>query len=164
MQGEDAMKKLGMLLALCFAFSLAMMAQDNMGSMGQSTDQTTTTTTKTKTHKMKGMKEHSMTGCLSEGTSPGTYVLTHGKRKTMVTGPDELKNHVGHEVKLTGMWEAGAMSEGSESAATESAEKKSGKEEKEFKATNITHLADTCTAGTAKKGKKSKSETGGTGF
>ncbi|HLK32649.1 MAG TPA: hypothetical protein VKT29_06135 [Terriglobales bacterium] len=153
------MKKIGMLLALCFAFTLAMMAQDNMGSMDQSTSQTTTTT-KTK---HKGMKEHSLTGCLSEGTSPGTYVLTHGKHKTMVTGSDELKNHVGHEVKLTGMWEAGAMAEGSESAATEKAEKKTGKEEKEFKATNITHISDTCTAG--KKGKKSKSDMGGgTGF
>lgn len=157
------MKKLGMLLALCFAFTLAMMAQDNMGSMGQSTDQTTTTTTKTTKHHMKGAKEHSLTGCLSEGTSPGTYVLTHGKHKTMVTGSDELKNHVGHEVKLTGAWEAGAMSEGNESAATENAEKKTGKEEKEFKATNITHIADTCAAGA--KGKKSKSDMGGgTGF
>ena len=154
------MKKIGMLLALCFAFTLAMMAQDNMGSMGQSTSQTTTTT-KTK---HKAMKEHALTGCLSEGTSPGTYVLTHGKRKTMVTGSDELKNHVGHEVKLTGMMEAGEMHEGSESAATEAAEKKSGKEEHEFKVTNITHISDTCTAG-AKKSKKSKSDMGGgTGF
>ena len=153
------MKKLGMLLALCFAFTLAMMAQDNMGSMGQSTEQTTTKTTK---HHMKGAKEHSLTGCLSEGTSPGTYVLTHGKHKTMVTGSDELKNHVGHEVKLTGAWEAGEMHEGSESAATEATEKKTGKEEHEFKATNITHIADTCAAGA--KGKKSKSDMGGTGF
>lgn len=161
------MRKLGMLLALCFAFTLGMMAQDNsgsMGSMGQSTDQSTTTTTKTTKHHMKGAKEHSMTGCLSEGTSPGTYVLTRGKHKTMVTGSDELKNHVGHEVKLTGMFEAGAMSEGSESAATEANEKKTGKEEKEFKVSNITHIADTCTAGAAKKGKKSKAETGGMGF
>lgn len=157
------MKKLGMLLALCFAFSLAMMAQDNMGSMGQSTDQTTTTTKTTK-HHMKGAKEHSMTGCLSEGTSPGTYVLTHGKHKTMVTGSDELKNHVGHEVKLTGMYEKGAMAESSESAATEANEKKTGKEEKEFKVSNITHIADTCTATAGKKSKKSKAETGGTGF
>jgi len=154
------MKKLGMLLALCFAFSLAMMAQDNMGSMGQSTDQTTTT--KTTKHHMKGAKEHSLTGCLAEGTSPGTYELSHGKRKTMVTGSDELKNHVGHEVKLTGMWEKGAMAEGSESAATEANEKKTGKEEHEFKVTNITHIADTCTMG--KKSKKSKGEMGGTGF
>src|SRR5579862_8232148 len=160
MQGEDAMKKLGMLLALCFAFTLAMMAQDN-SSMGQSTTDQTTTTTTTKHHKMKGAKEHSLTGCLSEGTSPGTYVLTHGKHKTMVTGSDELKNHVGHEVKLTGMWEAGAMAEGSESAATEAKEKKTGKEEHEFKATNIQHIADTCTAG---KAKKSKGAMGGTGF
>jgi hypothetical protein len=152
-----------MLLALCFAFSLAMMAQDNMGSMGQSTDQTTTTKTKTK-HKGGMAKEHSMTGCLSEGTSPGTYTLTHGKRKTMVTGSDELKNHVGHEVKLTGMWEKGAMAESNESAATENAEKKTGKEEREFKVSNITHIADTCTAGAAKKGKKAKGEAGSTGF
>ena len=119
------MKKAGMLLALCFAFSLAMMAQDNMGGMGQSADQTTTTTTKH--HKMKGAKEHSLTGCLSEGTEPGTFVLTHGKHKTMVTGSDELKNHVGHEVKLTGTMEKGAMAESNESAATEAKEKKSGK-------------------------------------
>jgi hypothetical protein len=156
------MKKLGMLLALCFAFTLAMMAQDNMGSMGQST--TEQPTTKTTKHHMKGAKEHTLTGCLSEGTSPGTYALSHGKHKTMVTGSDELKNHVGHEVKLTGMWEAGAMAEGSESAATETAEKKSGKEEHEFKVSNITHISDTCTAAAGKKSKKSKSEAGGTGF
>lgn len=152
------MRKVGMLLTLVFAFTLAMMAQDNMGSMGQSTSQTTTT----KKHKMKGTKEHTLTGCLSEGTSPGTYELTHGKHKTMVTGSDELKNHVGHEVKLTGTWEAGAMAEGSESAATEQAEKKTGKEEKEFKASNITHIADTCTGG--KKSKKSSGGMGGPGF
>ncbi|HEV2115616.1 MAG TPA: hypothetical protein VGR48_06305 [Terriglobales bacterium] len=153
------MKKLGMLLALCFAFTLAMMAQDNMGSLGQSADQTTTKTTK---HHMKGTKEHSLTGCLSEGTSPGTYVLERGKHKTMVTGSDELKSHVGHEVKLTGAWETGVMSEGSESAATEANEKKTGKEEHEFKVSNITHIADTCAAGA--KSKKSKSDMGGTGF
>ena len=158
------MKKIGMLLALCFAFTLAMMAQDNMGSMGQSTDQSTTTTTKTKTHKMKGAKEHSLTGCLAEGATPGTYELTRGKHKTMVTGSDELKNHVGHEVKLTGAWEKGAMAEANESAATEKAEKKSGKEEREFKVSNITHIADTCSAAAGKKGKKSTSETGGTGY
>ena len=151
------MRKLVMLLALCFAFTLTMMAQDNMGNMGQSTSQTTTT----KKHH-KGMKEHALTGCLSEGTAPGTYVLSHGKHKTMVTGSDELKNHVGHEVKLTGMWEAGAMAESSESAATEANEKKAGKEEHEFKVTNIQHIADTCTMG--KKGKTSKSSMGGTGF
>jgi hypothetical protein len=158
MQGEDAMRKIGMLLALCFAFSLAMMAQDTMGGMDQSTSQTTTT----QKHKMKAAKEHTMTGCLSEGASPGTYELTQGKHKYMVTGSDELKNHVGHEVKLTGMWEAGAMAEGSESAATEQAEKKTGKEEKEFKATNIKHIADTCTGG--KKSKKSSGGMGGPGF
>ena len=158
------MKKAGMLLALCFAFSLAMMAQDNMGGMGQSTDQTTTTTTTTKTkhHKMKGAKEHSLTGCLSEGTEPGTYVLTHGKHKTMVTGSDELKSHVGHEVKLTGTMEKGAMAEANESATTEAKEKKSGKEEHELKVSNIQHISDTCTMG---KTKKSKSSAGaGTGF
>ena len=154
------MKKAGMLLALCFAFSLAMMAQDNMGGMGQSTDQTTTTTTKH--HKMKGAKERTMTGCLSEGTEPGTFVLTHGKHKTMLTGSDELKNHVGHEVKVTGAWEEGAMAESNESAETEANEKKSGKEEHELKVSNIQHISDTCTTG---KMKKHKSSTGaGTGF
>jgi len=141
------MKKLKILLAACFAFTLTIVPY---GSSGQSTDQTTTTTKTTRRH-MRGAKEHSLTGCLSEGTSPGTYVLTHGKHKAMVTGSDELKNHVGHEVKLTGAWEAGAMSEGSERAATEKAEKKTGKEEKEFKATNITHIADTCAVSAKKK-------------
>ena len=154
------MKKAGMLLALCFAFSLAMMAQDNMGGMGQSADQTTTTTTKH--HKMKGAKEHSLTGCLSEGTEPGTFVLTHGKHKTMVTGSDELKNHVGHEVKLKGTMEKGAMAESNESAATEAKEKKSGKEERELKVSNIQHISDTCTMGKTKKSKSSMG--GGTGF
>ena len=153
------MIRIGMFFVLCFAFMLAMMAQGEMESMGQSTDQTTTT--KTTKHHMNGAKEHSLTGCLSEGTSPGTYVLSHGKRNTMVIGSDELERNVGHEVKLTGIWEGRAMSEGSESAATEAAEKKSGKEEHEFKVSNITHIADTCTMAEAKKRRKRPCGEGG---
>ena len=169
------MKKLAILLAACFALTLAMVAQDQPSS----TDQTSTTTTTTKTtkkHRAKregaSAKEHSMTGCLSGPNSEGAYMLTNGRYKkgVEVGGNDELKNHVGHEVKLTGMWEkSGAAlgeneaAEKGESAAKEKAEAKAGKE-RHFKVTKIDHLSDTCTAtaGAAKKGKKSKEPAAGT--
>src|SRR5436190_22717811 len=83
-QGEDAMKDFAMLLGLCLAFTLTMMAQDNMGNMGQSDkDQSMS---KSDNHKAgaKGMKEHSMTGCLSAGSAPDTYMLTNGRHKNGV--------------------------------------------------------------------------------
>jgi hypothetical protein len=93
-------------------------------------------------------------------------MLTNGRHKKgiEVGGNDDLKNHVGHEVKLTGMWaKSGAeigeneAAEKNESAEKEKAEKKEGME-RHFKVSNIAMVSDTCKA-TASAGKKSKKGT-----
>lgn len=83
-------------------------------------------------------RQRTLTGCLREGTSAGTYVLSRGKHKTTVLGPDELKRHLGHEVKLSGVWAQDGMVESSESVTA------GAKEKREFKAMSATPIADTC--------------------
>ncbi len=175
------MKRLTLLLALVVAFSLSALAQtDTQATTGQ-TDQTQTTTTKHKHSKkastessstdtsMKGTaKESTLTGCLSGPNADNNYVLTNGRHRkgVEVTGSDELKNHVGHKVKLTGTWQKGAEA----SAGTEAGGgKASAKTMRTFNVTKIDHIADSCTApaagassdtgteGGKKKGKKGSS-------
>lgn len=145
------MKKLLLLLALVFCFGLFAVAQDQpapaqsggdttAAPAGQATDQSTAApadqATKADKSDMKGAKEKSMKGCLSGPDASGNYTLTRGKKTVTVAANDELKNHVGHEVKLTGT--------------------KSGDT---FTATKIDHISDTCTAGA--KAKKDKDTMGG---
>ena len=137
------MKKVLLALAVALTFTLAVAAQES------STQTTTTqTTTKSKTNKAKPMssKEKTLTGCLAAGTEPDTFKLMEGKKSIEVTGQD-LSQHVGHEVKLTGSWEKEAEA--------------NAKKGKEFKVANIQHISDTCSA-TKSAGKmkmKSKSKT-----
>ena len=165
------MKKLAMLLVLCVGFSLSAVAQygsssgSSQGSTASSSsDQTTTTTTtkkskKSSTGEMGAAKEHTVTGCLSGPNDEGVYILKNGRYKKglEVGGNDELKNHVGHEVKLTGTW-ASESDIGGKEPATEPKESKSEAKEKHLKVTKIDHIADTCTA-KAGKTKKEKSST-----
>src|SRR5512142_3539 len=161
------MKKALLLVAVALAFTLAAAAQES----GTQTTQTTTTTTKTQTKskkakaagsayqeqeqkesaateakekktgkEAKGAKEQAVTGCLAAGTEPETYKLTRGKKTVTVTGMD-LSQHVGHEVKLTGMYEKSA----------------GAKKGREFKAVNAEHIKDTCNTMTA-AGSKSKAK------
>lgn len=138
------MKKLLLLLALVFCFGLFAVAQ-NQPAPAQSGDdtaaapagQTADQSTKADKSDTKVAKEKSMKGCLSGPDASGNYTLTHGKKTMTVAANDELKNHVGHEVKLTG----------SESGGT-------------FTATKIDHISDTCTAMSGKH-KKSDDTMGG---
>ncbi len=74
----------------------------------------------------EGPKLSQLTGCLSS-PSAGAYTLTNGHYKSgvTVTGPDELKSHVGHQVRMKGTW---------------------SEDKKSYKAESISHIADTCPA------------------
>jgi len=166
------MKKLSILLALCVAFSLAAVAQSesssgsSQGSTGaSSSDQTTTTKTtkkskKSSTSEMGAAKEHTVTGCLSGPNDEGVYVLKNGRYKKglEVGGNDELKNHVGHKVKLTGTW-ASEADMGAQESTSEAKESKSEAKEKHMKVSKIDHIADTCKMVKSGKTKKENSST-----
>lgn len=176
------MKKLILLLALCVGFSLSAVAQygsssssggsspsASQGSSGSSSTDQATTTTKSKKKSNKeagpegaGMKEHTVTGCLSGPNADGAYVLTNGRYKKglEVGGSDELKNHVGHEVKLTGTW-ASASEVGEKEGETAAKGEKSESKQKHMKVSKIDHVSETCTSAKAGKSKGgSKKEKG----
>ena len=100
-------------------------------------------------------KSNLVKGCLSGPNSEGAYVLKTAKgHGCEVGGNDQLKAHVGHEVKLTGTW----VKSGSEIGENESAEKNEKSEsaehhgvaERHFKVSDIQHVSDTCSqTGTA---------------
>jgi hypothetical protein len=101
--------------------------------------------------------EHQVTGCLAGPNAEGVYTLTNGQytKGLEVGGNDDLKNHVGHKVKLMGTW-ASAADIGEKAEAGAGEKKENEKAEKHLKVSSITHVADTCAAPTAKKGKKGK--------
>jgi hypothetical protein len=99
-------------------------------------------------------KETTVKGCLSGPNAEGAYVLKTAKgHRFEVGGNDQLKSHVGHEVKLTGTW----VKSGSEIGENESAEKNEKSEagehhgvaERHFKVSDIQHVADSCSGGAA---------------
>lgn len=94
-------------------------------------------------------KETTVKGCLSGPNTEGAYVLKTAKGHAFeVGGNDQLKSHVGHEVKLTGTW----VKSGSAIGENESAEKNEKSEsaehhgvaERHFKVSDIQHIADSC--------------------
>src|SRR4051794_26283783 len=98
----------------------------------------------------------SVTGCLSGPNSENAYVLTNGhyRKGLEVGGTDELAQHIGHRVQLTGTW-AKSGAEIGEKEVNEKGEKKGAEESKEnseqsgerhLKVTSIKMLADSCTA------------------
>jgi hypothetical protein len=106
-----------------------------------------------------------LTGCLSGPNDEGAYVLKTARRSVEVGGSDELKQHVGHEVKLTGTWagsgsqigereeneksSTSAKHEEAESAAHERHEKGEASE-RHFKVSNVTMVSDSCSAANKK--------------
>ena len=107
-------------------------------------------------------KPASISGCLSGPNQEGAYMLKTKSHSVEVGGPDELKNHVGHEVKLTGSWAKSGTEIGENESAEkhEAAEKNEGAEKKEagekgeahgghdrhFKVDKIDHIAASCPA------------------
>jgi hypothetical protein len=88
-------------------------------------------------------KQNTLTGCLAGPNAQGNYTLTHKNHKNGIeVGAAEsvdLKEHVGHKVKLTGTWASGG-------AAIAEKEKAGEKGEALFQATKVQHIAATCTA------------------
>ena len=111
------MKKSAWIMALFAAFALAAIAQDpssssdqgtnsNMGQPASGQAETSgSSTKKSKRHAGVG-KEHQLTGCVSGPNAENAYLLTNGRHKKGIEigGNDDLKNHIGHQVKLTGTW------------------------------------------------------------
>jgi hypothetical protein len=114
-------------------------------------------TANTSTDKSKTQpKEHTIQGCIQQ--SGDEFMLQTGKHKDIeLISTGDLKAHVGHRVKVTGMWDrsadkseaAGQGHEGHESAAGEAAEHH-GMKERHFKVSNVEMVSDTCTATTPK--------------
>lgn len=122
------MKKL-MLAVFVLLLSAAVFAQPGSGKKSSESGS------------MKNTKSATVVGCV-EG-SAGSYMLKKGKRDIPVTSAEDLGPHVGHKVKLTGSWEAGADK----------------KAPKTFNATKVDMVAESCHAKkasttTAKSSKK----------
>jgi len=155
-------------LLFVLAVAAALSAQSSSATQSGSTAQT-----QAQTHD----KSATLTGCLSGPNDEGAYMLKNGRHSVEVGGSDELKAHVGHEVKLSGSWarsgsaigereenesaehnhkaatsEAGEKAEANTSGARGAGEHhgKSEGSERHFKVSSVTMVADTCTS-TAKK-------------
>lgn len=132
-------------------------ASSSQGQMGSAMDQATATGQAAsqsasqadqqvrKTGK-KRSGEVTLSGCLSGPNEEGAYELHRGTKKVEVGGNDDLSKHVGHSVKLHGMW-AKSGSEIGEKENAENGEAKGAKEEKgerRLKVTSIDQVSDTC--------------------
>jgi hypothetical protein len=105
------MRKITLLLLLVLSASW-LLAQDNMG-------------------KSSGAAGTTIEGCLSTA-SEHYYLTDSGGKKYFLSGyANKLKDHVGHQVKITGM----LGTKGQESTA---------KEMPVFKVKSIEHVADSC--------------------
>jgi hypothetical protein len=125
------------------------------------------TSTGEKTTKSAHSKSGTITGCLSGPNDEGAYMLKNSAGHSIeVGGSDELKAHVGHEVKLSGTW-AKSGSEIGENEAAEHNEKHATAEagekheagehhekrearERHFKVSSISMVSDTCSASARK--------------
>ncbi len=149
------MKRLLLLLAVAVAFTFTAVAQTSTPSSDQSSQTSTTTTNKKSKkntsgdmgamsdHGKSGTKEASLTGCVSaQPDSNGNYTLSNGRYKRGVeVGPtDKIKDHAGHQVKLTGTWSTMAAGETAGGGAAAS----SGKKTKSFEATDVTMISESC--------------------
>lgn len=104
-------------------------------------------------------KQTTVSGCLSGPNSEGAYVLKTTKGHGVeVGGNDQLKAHVGHEVKLTGNWVKSGSEIGERENETAEANEKSetaehhGVSERHFKVSDIQHVSDTCSQAGSTKG------------
>jgi hypothetical protein len=105
--------------------------------------------------------ETALQGCVKQ--SGDEYTLVTSKHKNVeLESTDDLKPHVGHTVKVMGMWDkaadkseaAGKGHEGQETAGTE-AKEHHGAKEHHFKVSTLEMVSDSCSA-SAKSGTKSK--------
>lgn len=148
------MRKFAFLVVVMLVFALAAWSQQpasgdaqgsssSQGSMSsQQSNPSADQGTEHHGHMAKTGKTAHVTGCLSGPNAEGAYELTSGKHKVEVGGNDELKNHVGHKVTVTGEWASAA--DIGESATAEKNEKGGEKAEKHLKATSIKMVSESC--------------------
>lgn len=133
-----------MRIALYLAAIVALAAAPSAVQAGG--DKSTSTSDKDKD------KATTLSGCLSTTGDSNVYRLKTKDKEVEIRGTDSLKDHVGHEVKLTGQWMAGTSSSSSSSSSM-SGSQTAGKETartdgsigRHFMVSNIEHVATTCT-------------------
>jgi hypothetical protein len=118
---------LGSILSVALAPALAVAGGENKGDKTQDKGKT------------------SLTGCLSQGSQEGTYTLkTKDQAKSVeVAGLAHLKDHVGHEVKLTGEWMEGTHAGQAQTGTKETASSDKSAH-RHFMVKDIQHIAASC--------------------
>jgi hypothetical protein len=110
----------------------------------------------TKGDKAQDKGKTSLTGCLSQGPQEGTFTLkTKAEAKDVeVAGLAHLKDHIGHEVKLTGEWMEGTHAGQVKTDAKETGTKEAARSDKgaqrHFMVKDIQHIAASCSTAQAK--------------
>jgi hypothetical protein len=151
------MRKYALHFAVVLAFALVVSAQEAGSTTAKSgkTKKAATAQTSDQTS-AKAEKTHQVTGCLSGPNDEGAYVITNLRHRKgiEVGGNDDLKNHVGHKVQLTGTWTSAAdIGEKPEAAEKE----KSEKGERHLKVSDIKMISENChSTAAASHGKKKK--------
>lgn len=118
------MKKLLSLLAVLICLSFVALAQDAPKA-------------KAKKAVDDGPKLAQLTGCIA--SSGSGYTLTNGRHKegVAVTSSEDLKPHVGHQVRMKGTW---------------------SEDKKSYKAESVAMVSETCPAPAAPKASKKKAD------
>jgi len=94
-------------------------------------------------------KATTLSGCLSTTGDSNVYRLKTKDKEVEIRGTDSLKDHVGHEVKLTGQWMAGTSSSSGSTSGSQTEGKETARTDgsigRHFMVSNIEHVATTCT-------------------
>lgn len=141
------MTKLTWLCTLLLAFGMSAFAQTSTGGSSQSGSMSGNDSGMTKHDNNMG-KKTSMTGCISQ--QDGKYMLMNKKNANGVElmSSQDLSAHVGHKVKVDGMWEKGSMSSGvsngSSSTSSNSGEKMDHNMVKSFQVNDVKMISDHC--------------------
>lgn len=96
----------------------------------------------------KGMKEHTLRGCVESDN--GTYKLAEKSGKEVTLTGSDIAAHVGHEVKVRGNWEnaasspSSATSSSSSSSSATGTSSASGASGREFNVSSVQMIASSC--------------------
>lgn len=151
------MKKVALSVVTAFVFFVAMaVAQTStpqsstQGSESSSPSMQQGTESQSNTGQMKhekGMKEHSLRGCVESDN--GTYKLAEKSGKEITLTGSDVAAHVGHEVKVRGTWENAASSPSSSTSSSSSSSaagtsSASGASGREFNVSSVQMIASSC--------------------
>jgi len=91
-------------------------------------------------------KTVTLTGCLQSTSEDGVYILKTEAKQVEVRGKSELKDHVGHQVKLSGNWADGRSASSGKEKTSSAGKEKTGSQEqgRHLAVTNIEHIAASC--------------------